>query len=237
MNKGLAIAGLAAAAGLAWVAKAAHDAASQVADNSAPEDAASDPGASPEWVQSVEAINPFAIVTNQAAKSTAGTASADANVQAFLTMIAYSEGTDRKAEPYRVCYGYKHRIDDLSDHPSITGEWKGERLPDAMCANAGFGPGCVSTAAGRYQFISSTWRAAKTALSLPDFSEDSQDQAAIWLIDKRGALDKVKAGDVQGAIKLCRAEWASLPGNGAGQPQRRLDELMSAFTGAGGVLV
>lgn len=158
------------------------------------------------------------------------------NQKAFLALIAYSEGTDREADPYRVCYGYKHAVRDMRDHPAITGEWRGERLPDAMCKAAGFGPGCVSTAAGRYQLIKPTWLACKTRLRLPDFSPESQDRAALYLIENRGALEDVQAGRVQTAIAKCRKEWASLPNAGYGQPERSVDKLLAAYTTAGGVL-
>ena len=40
------------------------------------------------------------------------------NLQAFLSMISSSEGTDRgDGDAYAVCYGYKHTIADFSDHP------------------------------------------------------------------------------------------------------------------------
>ena len=65
------------------------------------------------------------------------------NEAAFLAMIRQSEGAD-----YTTCYGYSHTISDMSDHPAVTGEWNGMGLSDTMCANAGFSPGCKSTAAG-----------------------------------------------------------------------------------------
>ena len=158
------------------------------------------------------------------------------NVAAFLSMIAGSEGTDRAADPYRVCFGYQHTIADLRDHPAITGEWKGEKLPDATCQGAGMRPGCVSTAAGRYQIIKPTWAACARALGLSDFTPASQDAAALYLIKQRGALDDVQAGRVADAIGKCRREWASLPGAGYGQPERRLTALLDTFTNAGGNL-
>ena len=153
-----------------------------------------------------------------------------------LTLIAFAEGTDRAPDPYRVCYGYRHTIVCLADHPAITGEWRGERLPDAMCRGAGLSPGCVSTAAGRYQLIRSTWSGIMKRLRLPDFGAESQDQAALYLIDQRGALADVHAGRVQTAIAKCRPEWASLPGAGYGQPERRISALMDAFQRAGGTV-
>lgn len=161
---------------------------------------------------------------------------ADRNVRAFLTLIGWSEGTERQPDPYRVVYGYKHTIRNLDDHPAVTGEWRGERLSDAMCIAAGLPPGCVSTAAGRYQIIRPTWLTAKQALGLPDFSPDSQDRAALYLIEKRGALDDVKEGRVTDAVAKVRREWASLPGSGWGQPERALSSLIAAYTTAGGTL-
>jgi len=158
------------------------------------------------------------------------------NVKAFLAMLAYSEGTSREPDPYAVCFGFKHVVRSFADHPAITGEWMGERLPDAMCRAAGRAPGCVSTAAGRYQMIKPTWSGIKNRLRLPDFSPDSQDRAAEYLIEQRGALGDVVAGRLQTAIAKCRVEWASLPGAGVGQPERRITDLIAAFTKAGGVL-
>jgi muramidase (phage lysozyme) len=158
------------------------------------------------------------------------------NVRAFLTLIAWSEGTDKAADPYRCCYAYRHTLVDMSEHPAVTGEWKGERLPDAMCRKAGIKPPCVSTAAGRYQLIRPTWVTCRDALDLPDFSPDSQDRAAIHLIQKRGALDDVHAGRVAAAIVKCRLEWASLPGAGYGQPERAFAGLQEAYLAAGGTL-
>lgn len=166
--------------------------------------------------------------------STTPNSTATRNVSAFLRMIQQAEGTDRSGDPYRVCYAYRHTINDLRDHPTVTGEWRGERLSDAMCANAGFGPGCVSTAAGAYQIIRPTWANLKSALRLPDFSPASQDAAAVELIRRRGALADVQAGRVAAAIEKCRNEWASLPGNYAKQGQRTTSTLISWYQQAGG---
>lgn len=158
------------------------------------------------------------------------------NVIAFLSLIAWAEGTDREPDPYRVCYGYKHTIIDLCEHPAITKEWMGEKLPDAMCRKAGLKPPCKSTAAGRYQMIKATWITCRDALRLTDFGVNAQDAAAIHLIAKRGAIADVQAGRVADAVRKCRAEWASLPGNTAGQPQRAFAALQEAYIAAGGKL-
>lgn len=160
------------------------------------------------------------------------------NMAAFLSMLAMAEGTNRGGDPYRVCYGYVHTVRDLAQHPA-TGrepEWRGEYLPNHMCAAVGMSPGCVSTAAGRYQIIRPTWLKCQAALNLPDFTAASQDAAAVYLIKKRGALDDVQNGNIEAAIQKCSKEWASLPGANYGQPERKMSALVEGFTNNGGVL-
>ena len=159
-----------------------------------------------------------------------------ANTAAFLAVLRQAEGTEGQPDPYRVCYGYRHTVDSLADHPAVTGEWLGETLPDAMCANAGFGSGCRSTAAGAYQIIKPTWLDLRRALGLADFEAASQDAAALALVRRRGALEDVKAGRFADAIHKCRSVWASLPGNYAKQGQRTIDTLTSWYASAGGKL-
>ena len=156
------------------------------------------------------------------------------NTNAFLAMIRQAKGTARSSNPYAVCYGYRHTIANFSSHPAITGEWRGERLSDSMCGNAGFGPGCVSSAAGAYQIIKLTWANIQSALGLSDFSPDNQDAAAVELIRRRGALQDVKAGRIEDAIRKCRNEWASLPGNYAKQGQRQVGDLVGWYQQNGG---
>ena len=158
------------------------------------------------------------------------------NVSAFLAMIQWAEGTARHGDPYRVLYGHAEWSGALSAHPAELG-WPGVPLTAIQCQGAGLAPGCVSTAAGAYQITRSTWRTLRARLSLPDFSPDSQDAAAIELIRERGALDLVKAGELSAAVSLVRRVWASLPGAGyAGQAMRSFAELERSFIDSGGLL-
>jgi lysozyme len=152
------------------------------------------------------------------------------NQAAFLSVVSRSEGTYLAADPYRVVYGFSHTIADLRDHPAITGEWMGESI-------AKLGPayiGKISTAAGRYQINRPTWEECKLALRLPDFTGPSQDDAALWLIKRAGALDAIAAGDLYTAIELCSGIWASFPGSTSGQPVARMAALISTFSLEGG---
>jgi muramidase (phage lysozyme) len=160
------------------------------------------------------------------------------NVAAFLSMIAQAEGTDRRPDPYRVCYGYIHTVQDMNYHPAehrppnCLQEWKGE---DISHLGAQYKDE-VSTAAGRYQITRATWLACKQALALEDFRAASQNQAAILRIRIRGALDDVHLGRLTSAVLKCDNEWASFPGGKSGQPERVLAGLTAFYTGAGGVL-
>jgi muramidase (phage lysozyme) len=83
---------------------------------------------------------------------------------------------------------------------------------------------------GRY------WPHYQMALKLPDFGPASQDKWALHLIRECKALDDVDAGRFADAVRKCRSRWASLPGAGYGQPEKKLADLQDAYTRAGGVL-
>lgn len=138
--------------------------------------------------------------------------------RALLDTIRFAEGTwiGGSTNGYRVIYG-----------GSLANSL--ERHPEQVVVRR-----YVSAAAGAYQFLPRTWRMAADALALPDFGPRSQDQAALWLVDRRGAL---RAVDHQGlnAEVLARLapEWASLPahhgGSFYGQPVRRVAELTAFY--------
>lgn len=180
-----------------------------------------------------DSVNPFFAIERTYNQQDTAQAMVNSNVRAFQRAIMWAEGTAQRPDPYRVCYGYRHTIQSLADHPAITGEWRGESL-------ASLGPsyaGKVSTAAGAYQMIRATWLDAKRALGLRDFSPESQDAACAWLIKRDGALADVEAGRFEQAVNKCRGTWASLPGaNAPGQPMRKLADLRTVYVNAGGFL-
>lgn len=146
-----------------------------------------------------------------------------ANMSAFLDMIAFAEGT---AGPrgYQTMFGYRY-FDSYADHPR-----------QYFSFTDGAGRALKSSAAGRYQIIVKTWDALRAKLGLQDFTPASQDAAAIELIRERGALNDVRAGRLDAAIAKCAPVWASLPGAGYAQPERKLPDLYAAFNNAGGTI-
>ncbi|MBS6076096.1 MAG: glycoside hydrolase family 104 protein [Citrobacter freundii] len=145
--------------------------------------------------------------------------------KAFLDMLAWSEGTDKKGQPtnnrgYDVIVGGS-LFTDYSDHPR-----------KLVTLN----PKLKSTAAGRYQLLSRWWDAYRKHLGLKDFSPASQDAVALQQIKERRALELIDAGDIRQAIDRCSNIWASLPGAGYGQFEHKADNLIAKFKEAGGTV-
>lgn len=143
--------------------------------------------------------------------------------KAFLDMLAWSEGTDKKGQPtnnrgYDVIVGGS-LFTDYSDHPR-----------KLVTLN----PKLKSTAAGRYQLLARYWDAYRKQLGLKDFSPASQDAVALQQIKERRALELIDAGDIRQAIDRCSNIWASLPGAGYGQFEHKADNLIAKFKEAGG---
>lgn len=144
------------------------------------------------------------------------------NITAFLSMIAFSEGTSThpktKHDGYDVVVSGRNSpgvITDFSKHPGILVEVNSK--------------GLKSTAAGRYQFLLRYWNAYAKRLGLMDFSPESQDRAAIEVLRETGAIPCILGGDIRGAIAKCCHIWASLPGSPYGQPVRPIGELQRVY--------
>lgn len=139
------------------------------------------------------------------------------NVQAMLRVIRTGEGT-ADAGGYSRLYG-GGTFASYADHPrlSVT-RW-----------------GITSTAAGAYQFLSSSWDETRDVMGLRDFSPASQDLAAVGRIAARGALNDVLRGDFRAAVKKLNREWASLPESPYNQRTMSWEQAGQVFLASGGV--
>lgn len=161
----------------------------------------------------------------------------DPRVRAMLDTIAFAEGTRGNGDYNRVVNGrvigaYDRsrpydaslvgkrnvQVSDLQNHPNLLVQVTS---------------GLRSTAAGRYQFLSGTWR----GLNMPDFSPRSQDLAAIKLMQRRGMIEPLLRGDFAGAIHRGAPEWASLPTASGGsyyggQGSKSLSSLRNVYSSA-----
>lgn len=138
------------------------------------------------------------------------------NVRALLRVIRRGEGTADEAG-YRRIFGGQ-LFEGFADHPRIK-VTKGRY---------------TSTAAGAYQFLSSTWDETARVMGLGSFSPANQDKGAVGRIAARGALDDIKAGRFETAIKKIAWEWASMPGSPYGQPVISMDTARAVYVDAGG---
>jgi muramidase (phage lysozyme) len=136
----------------------------------------------------------------------------DRRVLAFLRVIREGE-TNQTDAAYRMMFG-----GELFDAPP----WQHPRRDNST-------NGLHSTAAGAYQFIVGTWDECASSLGLTDFSPRSQNLAAVYLINRRGALEDVIAGRLDEAIRKCNREWASLPGSPYGQPTLTLERCHAVW--------
>jgi muramidase (phage lysozyme) len=86
-----------------------------------------------------------------------------------------------------------------------------------------------STAAGAYQIIWPTWHSLVLQHGYTDFGPENQDRGCIQLLRDAGAVERVLAGDVEGAITMAAPIWASLPGSTAGQHTNTMTDLLNAY--------
>ena len=139
--------------------------------------------------------------------------------RALLNTIRFAEGTWARGEDlgYRVMFG-----------GGLMGGM--DRHPNRVIYSGRY----ASAAAGAYQFMPFTWTMASQKLGLAGFGPHVQDQAAIFLIQRRGALDLADRGEFtpELAAKLA-PEWASFPTLAGysyyGQPVKRYAALKAFY--------
>jgi len=123
--------------------------------------------------------------------------------RALLETIA---GPESKGN-YDILYG-GGRLTDYSDHPR-----------EYVTIKSGPNEGKKSSAAGKYQFLASTWDAYAPKAGVSDFSPSSQDAVA-WELAKdeyrrdtgRSLESDLEAGDLSRVPASLRNQWTSLPG-------------------------
>jgi lysozyme len=154
-----------------------------------------------------EETPPSSEIETESGTSGDGTAdtSMNPNRRAFLDTLAFAEGTSKYPNTgYNTMFTGK-QFTGFKDHPrklQVSGRYR-------------------SDAAGRYQFLSTTW----DGLGLPDFSPANQDKGALKLLAPH-VLQAIDKGDFATAFHGARKTWASLPGAGYGQPEKKMKTLV-----------
>ncbi|MEG4488342.1 glycoside hydrolase family 104 protein [Microcoleus sp. D2_18a_B4] len=116
-------------------------------------------------------------------------------VKAFLDTIAAAEGT-ASPDGYRIQYTGTKFV-SFQDHPR-----------EMRCGRR-YGKKLCSDAAGRYQFLSTTWDRFAKKFGVRDFSPENQDLMAIELIREKGALEDIEAGRLEAAVRKLAYIWPS----------------------------
>ena len=142
----------------------------------------------------------------------------DPRVKALLDTISFAEGTSGP-EGYRTMFTGK-----------LFDTTRGWLHPDKVNTSGGYS----STAAGRYQMLTPTYKLAARATGTTGFSPAEQDLQAVYLLDNRKALEPLLRGeDVGSVINMLAPEWASLPTRQGrsyyGQPVKDLGELRTYY--------
>lgn len=133
--------------------------------------------------------------------------------RALLDAIAWAEGTRGAGgkDGYNVLFSFKTTT-SCKDHPRRT-----------ICS------GICSSAAGRYQFLSTTW----DGLKLPTFEPENQDKGGLVLVGRRGVAvpgnRPMTATEFHNAMSRLSYEWASLPPGRYGQPVKTESQLRADY--------
>lgn len=136
--------------------------------------------------------------------------------RAMLDTIAFTEGTAGSCgqDGYNTGFAF-NCFTSCTRHPNIV--WR-----------AG---GYASSAAGRYQFLNTTW----AGLGFSSFSPKNQELGAMKLIARRGvtlpADRALTATEFSNAMKKLSLEWASLPFSPYGQPVKTLAQTRAKYCG------
>lgn len=140
-------------------------------------------------------------------------ATADRPTRAVLDMIGFAEGTNKR---YDLIFSFQS-FSSFLDHPRRV-----------VCSG-----GYCSDAAGRYQFLSTTWDETRTSIGLKDFQPPSQDRAAIHRMEVfRGASEhrnRLTRSQFERLVFKIAPEWASLPGSPYGQPTRSMSDVWNVY--------
>ena len=139
--------------------------------------------------------------------------------RALLNTIRFAEGTWKGGFDvgYRVMFGGTLM-------PSM------DRHPNRVMYSTRY----ASAAAGAYQFMPFTWSLVQRSIGVRGFGPETQDQGALFLVQRRKALGLTDAGSLTPVLTAMLApEWASFPTLAGrsyyGQPVKTYSKLRSFY--------
>jgi muramidase (phage lysozyme) len=143
--------------------------------------------------------------------------------KALHDAIAFAEGTrNYSKDGYNVMFSFK-LASSCNKHPN-------------QCLK--FGSTC-STAAGRYQFLTTTWNSVAAARALTTFEPENQERGAAYLISTTRKVSvpqdrPMTATEFSNAMSKLSYEWASLPPGRYGQPNKTMSQMRTMYCSLAG---
>ncbi len=121
-------------------------------------------------------------------------------IRAFLDTISITEGTTGPLG-YRTQYTGSKFTGPIEKHPR------------EMKCSLSNGRELCSDAAGRYQFLSTSWDHFGAKLDITEFTPTNQDRVAVELIRDKGVLDDILEGRLETAFHALAPVWPSFGEN------------------------
>ncbi len=121
-------------------------------------------------------------------------------IRAFLDTISITEGTTGPL-------GYRTQYTGSKFSGPI------EKHPREMKCSMSNGRRLCSDAAGRYQFLSTSWDHFGAKLGITEFTPTNQDRVAVELIRDKGVLDDILEGRLETAFHALAPVWPSFGDN------------------------
>jgi muramidase (phage lysozyme) len=121
-------------------------------------------------------------------------------IRAFLDTISITEGTTGPLG-YRTQYTGSKFTGPIEKHPR------------EMKCSISNGRQLCSDAAGRYQFLSTSWDHFGATIGVTEFTPTNQDRVAVELIRDKGVLDDILEGRLETAFEALAPVWPSFGEN------------------------
>lgn len=147
------------------------------------------------------------------------TGAVDRYKKALHDSLAFAEGTEGRGgkDGYNIAFTHR-QFNSCARHPNMR-----------ICSG-----GLCSTAAGRYQFLTTTWNSVARGVGARTFEPENQEKGAAYLITNVRRVTvptgrAMTAAEFSNAMSKLSWEWASLPPGRYGQPVKTQSQMRADY--------
>jgi muramidase (phage lysozyme) len=151
--------------------------------------------------------------------ATRGVGIVDRHRKALHDALAFAEGTEGRGgkDGYNIAFTHRE-FASCARHPNMT-----------ICSGR-----LCSTAAGRYQFLKSTWDMVARGINARNFEPENQEKGAVYLVTEIRNVNvpngrAMTAAEFSNAMSKLSYEWASLPPGRYGQPVKTQSQMRTDY--------